>query len=204
MGGAAMTNIASAHDVASAVIDRLGPVDTMRLQKLVYYVQAWHLARTGVPAFGEPIEAWRDGPVVRELFRVHRRKFIVTDWPEGDGSRLPAELFSTLQWVMNRYGAMSGEQLSRISHAESPWLTARGDAQPGEASSEVIDTNTIRNYYSRQMDSAEEAVDHATSSAALEGITLEEEWREKLRAVALGEIAPEVVLAEELRRYGVS
>lgn len=190
----------SAHDVASAVIDRLGPMDTMRLQKLVYYVQAWHLARTGLPAFNEQIEAWRDGPVVRELFAIHRRKFTVTEWSTGSAASLQPELTRTLEWVMGRYGTMSGVQLSRISHAEGPWLVARDSVQPGEASSAIIALDMIRTYYSRQVESPEASVEHAAANAALEGVELDQEWREKLDAVARGELAPEDLLAEELGR----
>jgi uncharacterized phage-associated protein len=38
-------------------------MDAMRLQKLLYYVQAWHLAVTDEPLFPEQIKAWKDGPV---------------------------------------------------------------------------------------------------------------------------------------------
>jgi len=96
---------------------------------------------------------------------------------------------------------MTGEKLSRISHAEGPWLVARGVTPPGEASNEEIKTSEIRKYYARQIESSEGAVAHAVSSAALEGIVLEEAWREKLREVSEGRLSPEEVLAEELRRY---
>lgn len=42
------------------------------LQKLVYYSQAWHLVWEERRLFEEPIEAWVNGPVVRELYRRHR------------------------------------------------------------------------------------------------------------------------------------
>ena len=41
-----------ANDIASVIIARNGPwLDAMSLQKLLYYVQAWHLAITDEPLF---------------------------------------------------------------------------------------------------------------------------------------------------------
>ncbi|MEZ4287770.1 MAG: DUF4065 domain-containing protein [Polyangiales bacterium] len=68
-----MNVIASVHDVADLIIDRMGGEDirALTLQKLCYYVQAWHLAWHGVPAFREELQAWRHGPVVPTLWAAH-------------------------------------------------------------------------------------------------------------------------------------
>ncbi len=34
--------MATAHDVAAAVLHELGPMTAMKLEKLVYYCQGWH------------------------------------------------------------------------------------------------------------------------------------------------------------------
>ena len=39
-------------------------VSNLKLQKLLYYVQGFHLAVFGEPLFEEEIEAWMYGPVV--------------------------------------------------------------------------------------------------------------------------------------------
>ena len=43
------------------------PMTNLRLQTLVYLAQGWHLAKYGKPLFDAPIEAWPQGPVVREI-----------------------------------------------------------------------------------------------------------------------------------------
>ena len=35
----------SVHDVAAALLREAGEMTTMKLQKLAYYCQSWHLAR---------------------------------------------------------------------------------------------------------------------------------------------------------------
>lgn len=59
-------------DVAEHLLGRLGPMTAAKLQKLVYYCQAWHVAWCGVPLFDEPVEAWASGPVVPALFELHK------------------------------------------------------------------------------------------------------------------------------------
>lgn len=63
-------------DIAEYILERQGPMTTMKLQKLVYYSQAWHLAWDGEPLFEARIEAWANGPVVPELHALHKGKFM--------------------------------------------------------------------------------------------------------------------------------
>ncbi|MGA7027993.1 MAG: type II toxin-antitoxin system antitoxin SocA domain-containing protein, partial [Candidatus Acidiferrales bacterium] len=45
-------------------------LSNLKLQKLVYYAQGFHLALYGEPLFPEVIRAWRHGPVVPELYHA--------------------------------------------------------------------------------------------------------------------------------------
>lgn len=65
--------MASAYEVAQHLI-RLAEFEEepdylthLRLQKLLYYVQAWSMAMRSRPMFPERIEAWGHGPVVPNL-----------------------------------------------------------------------------------------------------------------------------------------
>ncbi len=48
----------SVQDVAAYIIERHGRMSSMKLQKLVYYSQAWHLVWDDEPLFPERIQAW--------------------------------------------------------------------------------------------------------------------------------------------------
>src|SRR3989344_7670488 len=50
------------------------PITNKKLQKLVYYAQAWSLVLNDRKLFNEPIEAWVHGPAVRSLY-VKYKKF---------------------------------------------------------------------------------------------------------------------------------
>jgi hypothetical protein len=55
-----------------------------KLQKLVYYSQVWSLVWNERPLFNERIEAWANGPVVPDLYQLHRGSFLVTRIPGGN------------------------------------------------------------------------------------------------------------------------
>ena len=64
-------------DVAAYILEDLGSVSTMKLQKLAFYSQAYYLAEHGATLFPEAFEAWANGPVAPDLFRRHRGEFVI-------------------------------------------------------------------------------------------------------------------------------
>jgi uncharacterized phage-associated protein len=191
---------AAVHDVAAAIVDQLGTMTAMKLEKLVYYCQGWHLARHGKPLFAEPIEAWREGPVVPALYREHRRQYEVVAWPQGDAGRLSGDQLASVRWVTGEYGQFSATELSRMTHNELPWRMARGALPESAPSSERISLDIMHNYYARQVADIETAVTLASASAALEGVELDDEWQDRLRDVASGLISADDLVAEEIAR----
>ena len=57
---------------------------TMKLQKLVYYSQAWSLVWDEKPLFEENVETWANGSVVRDLFDYHRGMYEISTMPIGN------------------------------------------------------------------------------------------------------------------------
>jgi uncharacterized phage-associated protein len=65
--------VVKVFDVSKSILHTIGDeISTMKLQKLCYYCQAWHLAWYGKSLFPEDFERWDNGPVCRELFDLHR------------------------------------------------------------------------------------------------------------------------------------
>lgn len=113
-------------DVAKYVLDKLGEMTTMKLQKLVYYCQAWSLVWDEEPLFDDGIEAWVNGPVVRRLYDAHRGKFSVDASDiHGDPGRLSADQRETIDSVIKYYGPRSSQYLIDLTHREEPWKKAR-------------------------------------------------------------------------------
>jgi uncharacterized phage-associated protein len=192
--------MADVNDVAAALLSRTGAVTTMKLQKLVYYSQAWHLVFHSTPLFENPIEAWPQGPVTRTLYEKHRKRYKVADWPSGNPAQLTESEKKTVEWVLSKYSGFSAEALSRMTHMEAPWRIARALLGDDEKSSEPIATENILHFYARQRIDPDVAVAQAAASAAMEGVDLDDDWQETLRSVADGSKSAEEAIAEEIRR----
>ncbi|SDS31221.1 Panacea domain-containing protein [Actinoplanes derwentensis] len=148
--------MATAHDVAAYILSRLGPTSAMKLQKLVYYSQSWHLVWDDRPLFPERIEAWANGPVVPDLYDRHRGQFEVTVIEGGDPDRLSPGERETVDIVLGAYGGLDGRKLSHLTHAESPWRDARHGLAPTARSNAMITEAALVEYYGA-LDAAEDA-----------------------------------------------
>lgn len=140
--------MADVQDVAAAIVKHFGTIDTFKLQKLVYYSQAWHLVWDEEPLFPDRIEAWAAGPVVRALYDEHRGRYSVTEWPRGNPDDLSRSELATIELVLGSYGHMSGAKLSQLTHEEDPWKNARGSLGPRERGSREITQGAMYAYYS--------------------------------------------------------
>jgi uncharacterized phage-associated protein len=137
----------SAHDVAAYILREHGVVSAMKLQKLVYYSQAWSLVWDDRALFREPIEAWANGPVVRELYDRHRGRFELREWPWGNADVLDAEARETVDAVLGYYGPRNAQWLSDLTHHEAPWREAREGVPEGERGSAQVSIATMAEYY---------------------------------------------------------
>lgn len=140
--------MASAHDVAAYILREKGEMTAMKLQKLVYYCQAWSLVWDEEALFDEPIQAWVNGPVVPALYKVHKGQFKVSDWPKGNPKKLTPVQRKTIDAVLNYYGPRSSQWLSDLTHREAPWLKARRGLEPGDVGSREITHADMAEYYS--------------------------------------------------------
>jgi uncharacterized phage-associated protein len=145
--GGYVEDMPSAHDVAKYILQEKGEMDTWKLQKLVYYSQAWHLVWEGKPLFDEPIEAWANGPVIPALFRVHSGKFKMKQWPEGYVSRLTKSERESIDVVLRSYGRRTGFALRELTHREPPWRDARKGVPAGAPSKNRITIGALASYY---------------------------------------------------------
>lgn len=130
----------SAHDVAAVLRERLPGLAGLKLHKLLYYVQAHHLAVTGEPLFGEAVTAWDMGPVVAPLWTAEDR-----GEPAPPRRTLTDGHLNVIDYVITRYGALSGIDLMHLTHAEDPWLLADRDRPP--KGSARIRNEWMRDYF---------------------------------------------------------
>jgi uncharacterized phage-associated protein len=140
MGDAPMPSVA---DVAQYLLETHGPMTTMKLQKLVYYSQAWAVVWDDDCIFPEKIQAWKNGPVVPELWHATRGQFRIDRVNGGNSGNLTNANKETIGRVLAFYGDKDAQWLSDLTHMEDPWKYAYAQGANTEISLE-----NLSEYYS--------------------------------------------------------
>lgn len=150
--------MARVYDVAQYVLARYGSVEGMKLQKLVYYAQAWRMVQTGRVLFDEPIKAYEQGPVVGMLWYQHKGWRHVTQQiiEVGSSEALTPDEGELVDAVLDFYGDLTGDQLSERTHLELPWVEAWG--RTGQ--DKKIYPDALKSFYSERMVFGDEGSPH--------------------------------------------
>lgn len=134
------------RDVASYFLSKVdeddGPITHLKLQKLLYYAQGFHLAVHNEPLFAEEIEAWAHGPVVPTVWQIYRGKGS-DPIPPTDGfdpESIPEVTRQLLDEVYEVYGQFTAWRLREMTHAEAPW---KNHAERGD----VISHEELRQFF---------------------------------------------------------
>ena len=129
-----------------------GVLTATKLQKLVYYAQAWSLVWNEEPLFQDEIEAWVYGPVVRKLFNVSKGHYRSQDINRElmTGNHLDGNQKETIDIIVRDYGNLTPEILVGMTHRERPWQKARESQNlgPGENGNAIISAEDMKKYYS--------------------------------------------------------
>jgi uncharacterized phage-associated protein len=149
-------SVASVNAVADYILSKLDmsagdSITPLKLQKLVYYSQVYHLVRIGTSLFDDPIEAWAHGPVVRALYE----RFKYYEWQNippteiitDPFDEIPKESRKIIDEVFDEYNEYSAKRLEELTHSEKPWIDAYGDLPMGAACKETIRHESMKNFY---------------------------------------------------------
>ena len=117
----------------------------LRLQKLLYFAQGWHIARTGKPLFDDEMRKWKLGPVVPSIYHAYKAN-------GNSGIAYPIELaedafcedeMKVLLDVAREYSVFSTSKLVDMSHSsDGPWAHTYDDA--------IISKDSIKEYFLKQ------------------------------------------------------
>ena len=118
----------NAIDIAKKIVCRTDvehgdTISNLKLQKLLYYMQGFHLAWFGTPFFNEPIEAWTYGPVVPVVFQEFKKYSGRAINPANytDSLVLPDERQLLFDMVYKEYSRFSAVALMNMTHSDGPW-----------------------------------------------------------------------------------
>lgn len=108
-------------------------ITNLKLQKVLYFAQAYYLAKLGKPLFSDNIEAWEYGPVVPSIYRKYKTN--------GNNPIISEEDKKVVQKIWGTFGGYSASRLVDITHAHTPWKEA------SKTSSQIIPNKALKEYY---------------------------------------------------------
>jgi uncharacterized phage-associated protein len=140
--------MSNSKDVAIYILKHTDQIPAMKLQKLVYYSQAWSLVWDDQPLFQDEIQAWANGPVVPSLYACHRGEYSVyAGMFDGNEADITDHGRETIDAVLDTYGDKSPFWLSELTHMEDPWKKAREGVADGQRSNATISQGSMVEYY---------------------------------------------------------
>jgi uncharacterized phage-associated protein len=140
-------------------------VSHKKLQKLLYYVEAWNLVHLDKPLIDEDFQAWVHGPVLPSLYHrlkefgfdnikvINDEKDTVDEEIEAiiEKNNLSEDQLELIYSVLNRYARLSSLELEILTHNEAPWLEARRGLPPHEPCKNIIEKSRMKEFYSSML-----------------------------------------------------
>lgn len=128
-----------------------------KLQKLLYYAQAWSMVVREKPLFKEEIEAWIHGPAIPCIYEEYKQFGFLDICKKVETatlSSLQSDEKMILDAVWEIYGKYDGDYLETLTHSELPWQEARKNILPFQPSNSVISLETMKSYYGEKLQKA--------------------------------------------------
>lgn len=130
-------------------------ISNKKLQKLLYYSQAWSLVLRNKPIFEDDIEAWVHGPAIKRVYLAFKEYGFDNITKEVSQEKIDSSLTDDekrfLDSVWKVYGKYDAAYLETLSHSESPWQEAREDLADFESSTNTITHESMKTYYGQKI-----------------------------------------------------
>ena len=133
--------------VAEHIIERCNkegrPISNLKLQKILYFVQAEFLVSTGFVCFPEDIEAWDFGPVVPTVY--HRYKVYgsanIPYFRTRSVRKILDDDLQIMDGIIDASAKYSASRLVEITHNQTPWKKAYNSYN------KIITPESIKSYF---------------------------------------------------------
>ena len=150
-------------ELAYYILGRIKNVKHLKLQKLIYYIEAWHLAVFGESIVRDEFEAWLHGPVSRKVWREFKDASQLYAVITADKDRcrqaerqitraLDEDQVELIEDVLKEYGSKTAYHLEMLTHREQPWIEARKGVPDGAACSTAISKSLMKKYYAARLE----------------------------------------------------
>ncbi|MGM8361632.1 Panacea domain-containing protein [Flavobacterium sp. ARAG 55.4] len=155
--------ITNAQLLADFILQEYGSMSHLKLQKLIYYCDAYHLAYFDNQLVEQQFEAWVHGPVCREVYNnLKDTSLLYSDIsidlkgskydPKNELTKIiTSNQFELIKDVLDELTTWTGLELEDATHNELPWIEARKGFSPAERCTNEISKETMRVFYKEEI-----------------------------------------------------
>lgn len=146
--------------LADYILKNYGPMSHLKLQKLLFYCDAYHMAYFGEELITDEFEAWVHGPVSRIIYNSLKDKSILySDLsyskndinPDDEIKKLTFDQQTIISDVLRELSTWTGMQLEAATHREYPWIEARKGYGEAAKCSVRISKKTTLEFYKKEI-----------------------------------------------------
>lgn len=113
----------------------------LKLQKLLYYSNALSLSVYDEPLFSNNVEAWVEGPVIKDAYVAYRYEEL---WAER-AHNISVKAKDILNIVLDLFDDFNALELKKMTHNEEPWEQYKDEVAPYKQI--FISNSDIKKYY---------------------------------------------------------
>ena len=128
----------SALDIARYIIwyceEKQYIVSNLKLQRILYFIQAKFLVEKNTPCFSEKIEAWTFGPVIPEVYQQYKifGNAHIPCVDVQDDFKISEQDKALIDNMIDKCSKFTASQLVEITHRQTPWKKAYRSYQNNE------------------------------------------------------------------------
>lgn len=141
------------------ILKKIGPANQLKIQKIAYYIQAFHLVYFDAPIIDDDFQAWVHGPVSLKIWDYYKtQSLLYNDIPVPDEAMdisvdAATEQLSLIDEVLKVYSPYASYELEAFTHSDQPWKEARGDCLSTDKCNTIISRESMKNFYRSLVDS---------------------------------------------------
>jgi uncharacterized phage-associated protein len=149
--------------LAEYILQNFGAMSHLKLQKIIYYIEALHLAYFDKSLIDDDFQAWLHGPVSRKIYDALKGYSVLyseVEYKADETNRNPTDLIKSaltedqvvlMTDILTEYSKLTSYQLETLTHEETPWIEARKGVPIGDRCENIISKETMRTYYKKEL-----------------------------------------------------
>jgi uncharacterized phage-associated protein len=134
-------------------------ITNLKLQKVLYYAQGWHLGLHGRPLFPEKFQAWIHGPAIPRIYGEYKQFGFQPIVKNIDGCDIDLKTGTFLSEIADVFLPIDAYELELSTHREPPWIIARkGLPLDAPCKNEISEADMLRYFAQKAKENVESKV----------------------------------------------